>query len=106
MSKEGQQPPIDNWRLRTPFETIVVEDRATKDRIKKDLERDFKQSCKSISKEYFDKQVDRSSRGLLFKACERTGTVFTAILGNPPKSVAECSDEELAALARAAGVHP
>ena len=29
MTNEGQQPPIDNWRLRTPFETIVVEDRAS-----------------------------------------------------------------------------
>ena len=32
--------------------------------------------------------------------------VFSAVLGDPPKSMEECSDEELAALARAAGVDP
>jgi hypothetical protein len=37
---------------------------------------------------------------------EMVDAVFTAILGDPPKSLESCSDDELAALARALGLDP
>jgi hypothetical protein len=33
----------------------------------------------------------------------QSGAAFASILGDPPKSLTSCTDEELAALARAAG---